>query len=68
MNDQFYAKNTRVIIPDAPYREMNYNILGETEVDMTSWYNMNQIYGNYLTKDGTFNVNKNLYNQEEILD
>ena len=62
MYDRFYAKNTRVIIPEAPYREMNYDVLGKKGVDMISWYNMNQNYGNYLPNDGTFYVNKNLYN------
>jgi len=39
-NDETLAKETRIVIPQAPYRDMNYEILGQDDLSLAAWFNM----------------------------
>ena len=51
-NNEALAKETRIVLPQAPYRDMDYKILGSSDVSLAAWFNMQQNYGN-LYKNGS---------------
>ena len=65
---KFFAESTKIILPGGPTRDMNYNILGQKQINEHAWYNMNQDFGKHFDDGRGFKYNDVLFSQEDIID